>query len=83
MPKEADGPSYYPGCETVYRARATSFLFLTYALLLHAYNCRSFRYSIFFSKKYGGWHNVVSNKLLFFSVIIGAIVSASTVYIPG
>jgi magnesium-transporting ATPase (P-type) len=73
---------YNNGCEFVYRARSTSFLTLTFLLMLHAYNCRSMRYSILVGKKFSTWQAYMSNKFLLGSVVFGLGVTVISVYIP-
>ena len=70
------------GCEGVFRARGASYICLNALLLIHAFNCRSLRYSIFVGKKYGGVKNLYKNRFLFWSVAIGFIMAVATLYIP-
>eukprot|EP00158_Paraphelidium_tribonemae_P008888 Partr_v1_DN28718_c1_g1_i4_m61756 putative ATPase CA transporting len=71
-----------PGCETVFRARATSYMTLTTLLLIHAYNCRSFRQSTLCGQDHKGWDKIKSNRFLFGSCIFGFVSSLLTIYIP-
>ncbi|KAF9203812.1 Na+ ATPase [Haplosporangium sp. Z 27] len=69
-----------PECEGVYRARATSYCCMTFLILSHAVNCRSLRDS--------GWtiknlKTLQRNKMLWLSIVIGAILVFPVVYIPG
>eukprot|EP00051_Salpingoeca_urceolata_P026757 m.478511 g.478511 ORF g.478511 m.478511 type:complete len:1097 (+) comp21155_c0_seq1:2644-5934(+) len=62
-------------CESVLIARGTSFLALNTLLLVHAYNCRHSRLSMF---KF----SFLSNKVLLWSVVIGTLVTIPWLYIP-
>ncbi|BBN03231.1 P-type Na+/K+ transporter [Marchantia polymorpha subsp. ruderalis] len=68
-------------CNTVFRARSTILIAFTWMMLLHAYNCRNLRASLF-TKDGGGASKIFSNKLLVVSVFVGAIMPIPTVYIP-
>eukprot|EP01122_Echinamoeba_exundans_P003046 TRINITY_DN1313_c0_g1_i2.p1 TRINITY_DN1313_c0_g1~~TRINITY_DN1313_c0_g1_i2.p1 ORF type:complete len:853 (+),score=229.15 TRINITY_DN1313_c0_g1_i2:769-3327(+) len=62
-------------CNTVFRARATAFLFLSLALLLLSIECKHPRRAI--------WRiNWGNNKRLLLIVVIGAAVTIATAYIP-
>lgn len=69
-------------CDLVFRARAASFVTLTFLILIHAYNCRSLQKSIIWNSEFAGFKAQVSNKVLFWSVLAGAIATILTVYIP-
>ena len=62
-------------CKFVYRARAAVFVSLTVLLLLHAFQMKDFRESLFRM-------NLIQNKTLFTSVVGGCLVLIPTVYIP-
>ncbi|KAG0213482.1 Na+ ATPase [Mortierella sp. GBA30] len=67
-------------CEGVFRARATSYCCMTFLILAHAINCRSLRES--------GWtlknlKTLKHNKMLWLSIVIGALLVFPVVYIPG
>ncbi|KAF9358857.1 Na+ ATPase [Mortierella sp. AD094] len=69
-----------PECEGVYRARATSYCCMTFLILSHAVNCRALRDS--------GWtiknlKTLKHNKMLWMSIVIGALLVFPVVYIPG
>eukprot|EP00158_Paraphelidium_tribonemae_P008890 Partr_v1_DN28718_c1_g1_i5_m61759 putative ATPase CA transporting len=72
-----------PGCDYVYRARATAYMLLTTLLLIHAYNCRSFRQSTLFGKDHKGLDKIKSNRFLFYSCFFGFWLALITLYIPG
>ncbi|KAF9185412.1 Na+ ATPase [Haplosporangium sp. Z 767] len=67
-------------CEPVFRARATSYTCMTMLILAHAVNCRSLRES--------GWKiknlkTLKLNKMLWMSIVIGALLVLPVLYIPG
>ncbi|KAF9175157.1 Na+ ATPase [Mortierella sp. AD010] len=69
-----------PECEGVFRARATSYCCMTFLILSHAVNCRALRDS--------GWtvknlKTLKHNKMLWMSIVIGALLVFPVVYIPG
>lgn len=63
------------GCDTVYRARAAVFSSLTVLILLHAFEMKHHRQSIFTM-------NLFANKPLFISVVGGCLGLFPTIYIP-
>lgn len=63
------------GCDTVYRARAAVFSSLTILILLHAFEMKHHRQSIFTM-------NLFKNKPLFISVVGGCLALFPTIYIP-
>jgi P-type Na+/K+ transporter len=63
------------GCDTVYRARAAVFASLTVLILLHAFEMKHNRKSIFRM-------NLLENKPLFISVVGGSLALFPTIYIP-
>jgi len=63
------------GCDTVYRARAAVFASLTVLILLHAFEMKHSRRSIFTM-------NLLENKPLFISVVGGSLALFPTIYIP-
>ncbi|ORY98377.1 hypothetical protein BCR41DRAFT_364239 [Lobosporangium transversale] len=67
-------------CEGVFRARATSYACMTLLILAHAVNCRALRET--------GWSikNLMTlkhNKMLWLSIVIGALLVFPVLYIPG
>ncbi|KAI1298981.1 Na+ ATPase [Mortierella claussenii] len=69
-----------PDCEGVFRARATSYCCMTFLILAHAINCRSLRET--------GWSiqnlkTLKHNRMLWLSIVIGALLVFPVVYIPG
>ena len=64
-----------PDCNTVYRARAAVFASLTVLILLHAFEMKHSRQSIFRM-------NLLENKPLFVSVVGGCFALFPTIYIP-
>jgi P-type Na+/K+ transporter len=80
--------SYSPECDTVFRARATTFVCLTWFALFLAWEMVDMRRSFFRmqpgSKRYlTQWINDVwRNKFLFWAVISGFITIFPTLYIP-
>ncbi|KAI1315931.1 Na+ ATPase [Mortierella claussenii] len=71
---------YSEACRGVFRARATAYASLTLLLLAHAINCRSLRSSSFAFKNL---KTLRRNKMLWLSIVIGAIVVIPCIYIPG
>jgi magnesium-transporting ATPase (P-type) len=63
------------GCDTVYRGRAAVFASLTVLILLHAFEMKHNRKSIFRM-------NLLENKPLFVSVVGGSLALFPTIYIP-
>jgi P-type Na+/K+ transporter len=63
------------GCDAVYRARAAVFASLTVLILLHAFEMKHHRQSIFTM-------NLLENKPLFISVVGGCLALFPTIYIP-
>ncbi|KAL9131307.1 MAG: hypothetical protein Q9217_000742 [Psora testacea] len=80
--------SYSEGCDTVFRARATTFVCLTWFALFLAWEMVSMRRSFFRmqpkSKKYfTQWmYDVWRNQFLFWAVIAGFVTIFPTLYIP-
>ncbi|KAG0259908.1 Na+ ATPase [Mortierella polycephala] len=71
---------YSDGCHGVFLARATGYACLTLLLLAHAINCRSLRSP--------GWtiknlKTLRRNKMLWISIVFGAILMVPFIYIPG
>ncbi|KAF9351646.1 hypothetical protein BGX26_010377 [Mortierella sp. AD094] len=71
---------YTEACEGVFRARATAYASLTLLLLVHAINCRSIRSSSWSIKNL---KTLRRNKMLWLSIVIGALVVIPWIYIPG
>ncbi|KAF9115304.1 Na+ ATPase [Mortierella sp. AM989] len=67
-------------CKDVFLARATSYTCMTFLILAHAVNCRSLREP--------GWtiknlKTLKHNKMLWLSIIIGALLVFPVLYVPG
>ena len=69
------GEASYPSCDIIYRARAIVFVSLTILLLLHAFEMKDPRKSLFHM-------NLLQNKPLLLSVVGGCVALIPTVYIP-
>ena len=80
--------SYSESCETVFRARATTFACLTWFALFLAWELVDMRRSFFRmqpgSKKYftQWFHDVWRNKFLFWAIMFGFVTLFPTLYIP-
>lgn len=80
--------AYSADCDTVFRARATTFACLTWFALFLAWELVDMRRSFFRmqpgSKKYfTQWaHDVWRNKFLFYAIMVGFITMFPTLYIP-
>ncbi|KAK3303016.1 uncharacterized protein B0T15DRAFT_261333 [Chaetomium strumarium] len=80
--------AYSPSCETVFRARATTFACLTWFALFLAWELVDMRRSFFRmqpgSKKYltQWFHDVWRNKFLFWAIVFGFVTLFPTLYIP-
>ncbi|KAI0845851.1 potassium/sodium eff [Daldinia vernicosa] len=87
--------AYNSGCDTVFRARATTFACLTWFALFLAWEMIDRRRSFFStqrpqpgnsSKSYAvtRWaHDISQNKFLFWAIIIGFVTLFPTLYVPG
>lgn len=79
---------YSPGCDTVFRARATVFALLTWTLLLFAWECKHFERSLFRltpSEPVGFRNiarNIYSNHFLFWSIFLAFFSVFPVIYIP-
>ncbi|KAF9411105.1 Na+ ATPase, partial [Entomortierella beljakovae] len=71
---------YNDSCEGVFKARATAYASLAFLLLAHAINCRSLRSQSWSLKNL---RTLKHNKMLWMSVVIGAIIVFPCIYIPG
>ncbi|RYP80199.1 hypothetical protein DL770_006330 [Monosporascus sp. CRB-9-2] len=76
-----------PGCEPVFRARATVFAELTWLILFSAWEFKSIRRSMFRlnpddKSKFPFFKDVWENQFLFWAVVIGALSVFPVVYIP-
>ena len=69
------GVALSPSCQVVYRGRAIVFVSLTILLLLHAFEMKDPRQSLFRM-------NLLQNKALLISVVGGLFALVPTVYIP-
>jgi P-type Na+/K+ transporter len=80
--------SYSEACDTVFRARATTFVCLTWFALFLAWEMVNMRRSFFrmqpkSTKYFTQWmHDVWRNKFLFWSIMAGFITVFPTLYIP-
>ena len=80
--------SFNPSCETVYRARATTFACLTWFSLFLAWQMLDMRRSFFSmqpnsNKYFTQWaHDVWRNKFLFVSILFGFVTIFPVLYIP-
>ena len=80
--------SYSQACDTVYRARATTFACLTWLALFLAWELVDMRRSFFRmqpgSKKYltQWWYDVRRNPFLFWAILFGFVTIFPTLYIP-
>jgi potassium/sodium efflux P-type ATPase len=61
-------------CQSLFEARAVAFYSLSVLILIHGFNCRHSRYSMFRSK--------TQNKALWFSVLFGLATTLPTAFIP-
>ena len=79
---------YSPGCDTVFRARATVFALLTWTLLLFAWECKHFERSLFRLNPGEpiGLRNIVrnlyANQFLFWAIVIAFFSVFPVIYIP-
>ncbi|KAF9364044.1 Na+ ATPase [Mortierella sp. NVP85] len=71
---------YSDDCEGVFKARATAYASLTLLLLAQAINCRSLRDSSWALKNL---KTLRRNKMLWLSIVVGALVVIPCIYIPG
>ncbi|MCJ1285291.1 hypothetical protein MMC26_004631 [Xylographa opegraphella] len=80
--------SYSTECDTIFRARATTFVCLTWFSLFLAWELTSMRRSFFRSKPksklyFTQWlHDVWRNQFLFWAIVAGFITIFPTLYIP-
>lgn len=79
---------YNDTCETVFRARATTYATLTFLLLVTAWECKHFTRSLFamMPEQHGGvfsvFKTVWQNRFLFWAAIAGFVLAFPIVYIP-
>ncbi|KAG5518616.1 hypothetical protein PMAC_002584 [Pneumocystis sp. 'macacae'] len=79
---------YNPSCEQVYRGRSTTFVELTWMILILAWEMIDFRRSMFFFNpesphKYTQlYYHLKENKLLLWSVVLGFLSVFPVIYIP-
>ncbi|KAF2148593.1 sodium transport ATPase [Myriangium duriaei CBS 260.36] len=79
---------YSPACDTVFRARATTFVSLTWFSLFLAWELVDMRRSFFFVQPgdkpyFTRWlHSISRNKVLFWAIIAGFVFVFPTLYIP-
>ncbi|KAI8359658.1 putative Na P-type ATPase [Mortierella sp. GBAus27b] len=71
---------YSDACDGVFKARATAYASLTFLLLAQAINCRSLRSSSWSVKNL---KTLRHNKMLWLSIVIGALFVIPCIYIPG
>ena len=70
------GKNFVQGiCEGLFEARAVAFYTLSVLILVHGFNCRHARYSMFKMPNH--------NKALWFAVLFGFLVTLPTAFIPG
>ncbi|KAI9028526.1 Na P-type ATPase [Hyaloraphidium curvatum] len=62
-------------CIPVFKARGTAFTMLTFFLLIHGFNCRDARRSMFRMR-------LLENKLLFWIILAAGIATIASIYIP-
>ncbi|KAK4150453.1 hypothetical protein C8A00DRAFT_36950 [Chaetomidium leptoderma] len=80
--------AYSPACETVFRARATTFACLTWFALFLAWELIDMRRSFFrmqpgSKRVFTQWfHDVWRNKFLFWAILFGFVTLFPTLYIP-
>ena len=75
------------GCDRVFRARATTFAALTFPLLITAWEVKHFHRSLFamderWTGPFSVFKTVYHNRLLFWSVVAGFIITFPVIYIP-
>lgn len=84
---------YSPSCDAVFRARAATFVELTWLILISAWEFKSLRRSMFRlnpvdehgnpdQSRFPFFRDVWANKFLFWAVVFGAVSVFPTVYIP-
>ncbi|KAF9102899.1 Na+ ATPase [Mortierella sp. GBA35] len=71
---------YSEVCDGVFKARATAYASLTFLILAHAVNCRSLREH---GWTYTNLSTLKHNKMLWVSIVVGAILVFPVIYIPG
>jgi P-type Na+/K+ transporter len=76
-----------PGCDRVFRARATTFSTLSFLLLVTAWEVKHFHRSLFnmdewWSGPLSFFKTIYHNRFLFWSVVAGFLVTFPVVYIP-
>lgn len=77
-----------PGCDLVFRSRATTFATFSFLLLVKSWEVKHFHRSLFdmddrWSGPFSVFRTVYHNKLLFWSVVAGFMSTFPLVYIPG
>ncbi|KAH6894564.1 hypothetical protein B0T10DRAFT_480761 [Thelonectria olida] len=75
------------GCDTVYRARATTFAVLSFLLLVTAWEVKHFHRSLFnmderWSGPFSVFKTIYHNRFLFWAVIAGFLATFPVIYIP-
>lgn len=75
------------GCDTVYRARATTFAVLSFLLLVTAWEVKHFHRSLFnmderWSGPFSVFKTIYHNRFLFWSVVAGFLATFPVIYIP-
>ncbi|KAJ5972919.1 ATPase P-type K/Mg/Cd/Cu/Zn/Na/Ca/Na/H-transporter [Penicillium vulpinum] len=85
---EYNNPNKPYNCETVFRARATTFTCMTWFALFLAWEMMHLRRSFFHmqpnsKKRYTQWmHDIWRNKFLFFGIMTGFVLAFPIIYIP-
>ncbi|KAJ5108365.1 hypothetical protein N7456_005040 [Penicillium angulare] len=79
---------YNPSCDTVFRARATTYATLTFLLLVTAWEVKHFARSLFnmdpirFPQRFSVFATVWQNRFLFWAVIAGFVIAFPVIYLP-
>ncbi|KAJ5816662.1 ATPase P-type K/Mg/Cd/Cu/Zn/Na/Ca/Na/H-transporter [Penicillium robsamsonii] len=79
---------YNPSCDTVFRARATTYGTLTFLLLVTAWEVKHFSRSLFnmdpirYPKTFSVFPTVWNNRFLFWAVMAGFVIAFPVIYLP-
>ncbi|KAJ5428094.1 ATPase P-type K/Mg/Cd/Cu/Zn/Na/Ca/Na/H-transporter [Penicillium cf. griseofulvum] len=79
---------YNPSCDTVFRARATTYATLTFLLLVTAWEVKHFSRSLFnmdpirYPKTFSVFPTVWNNRFLFWAVMAGFVIAFPVIYLP-
>ncbi|KAJ5306033.1 hypothetical protein N7508_005048 [Penicillium antarcticum] len=80
--------AYNPTCDSVFRARATTYATLTFLLLVTAWEVKHFSRSLFnmdpirYPKTFSVFPTVWDNKFLFWAVMAGFVIAFPVIYLP-